>query len=44
MYTQQNSLTVPNNALILFGTMIIMWSEDYSEVFYGKAYNNERSI
>ena len=35
---------IPNNTLILFGIMVIIYPEDYSEVFYGKVYDNERSI
>ena len=35
---------VPNNVLILFGIVVIICLEDYSEVFYGKVYDNERSI
>lgn len=36
--------TILNNRLILFGIIVMIYLEDYSEVFYGKVYDNERSI
>ena len=35
---------IPNNVLILFGIKDIIYIKDYSEVFYGKVYDNDRSI